>query len=99
VIYAVIKAKNYRVDIDDTTIRLNHGVFKKGCEEYAIAGITYINICQSLWGRIWNYGNVQMCIAGGKQIYLYGIRSPKAIKSALQAKLQKSANAQHVFTN
>lgn len=99
IVIAVIKAKNYRVEIDDTTVRISSGVFNKGSNDFAVAGITRMNVNQSLWGRICNYGDVHLSLAGGTYVTLEGVISPNEVKNALNKQLQKTANATHVLTN
>ena len=99
IVIAVIKAKNYRVAIDDTTVRISSGVFNKGSNDFAVAGITKMNVNQSLWGRICNYGDVHLSLAGGTYVTLEGVISPNEVKNALNKQLQKTANATHVLTN
>ncbi len=99
VVIAIIKAKNYRVEIDDTTVRISSGVFNKGSNDFAVAGITRMNVNQSLWGRICNYGDVHLSLAGGTHVTLEGVVAPNEVKNALNKQLQKTANATHVLTN
>lgn len=99
IVIAVIKAKNYRVEIDDTTVRISSGVFNKGSNDFAVAGITRMNVNQSLWGRICNYGDVHVSLAGGTYVTLEGVVAPNEVKNALNKHLQKTANATHVLTN
>ena len=99
IIIANVVAKNYRVVISGKTIKIYSGVFNKRTTDYAVAGITNINVYQSFLGRIFGYGDVNISIAGDKQVTLSGVLSPELVEIALRKKLLKTADATHVLTN
>lgn len=99
IIVAIVVAKNYVVKISKTTILVESGVFNKNKEEYAVAGITNISVSQSFWGRICNYGTLDISLAGNKRVSLMGIKGPNEVKLFLNEKLTKTANATHTLVN
>ncbi len=99
IIIAAIVAKNYKVFISSKTIKVSSGVFNKMNDEYAVAGITQINIYRSFFGRIFNYGDVNISVAGNRWVCLYGICNPSEVKKAIETKLSETANSMHVLTN
>ena len=80
-------------------IIIKSGVFNKHINQYAIAGITEINVNQTFWGRIFSYGDVSIALAGNKHVSLSGIKDPDEVKSYLEGKLSKTADTTHMFVN
>ena len=99
IIIAAIVAKNYKVFISSKTIKVSSGVFNKMNNEYAVAGITQINIYQSFFGRIFNYGDVNISVAGNRLVCLSGICNPSEVKKTIETKLSETANSMHMLIN
>ncbi len=99
IVIPILKSLNNRAEIGDKTIKQTWGILNKNSEEYAIAGIVSIDTHQSLFGRIFNYGDVILSIAGEKKIYLVGYVAPNEIKKHLQSILEKTADHGHSFIN
>ena len=99
VIIAVVVAKSYSVSISDKTIEIETGVLNKKNSKYAIAGITETTVNQPFFGRIFNYGDVCISLAGDKQVYLKNIVSPNDVKTFIDEKLLKTADSSHIFVN
>lgn len=99
VIVAIVIAKHYNVHIGQKTISVKDGVFNISNSEYAVAGITEINVYQSFFGRIFNYGTVNISLAGNKYVSLEGILAPNEIKAFIESQLNKTANATHMLFN
>lgn len=99
IIVAVVVALHYRVSITEKSITIRNGVFSVSKHEYAVAGITEINVYQSFFGRIFNYGTVNIALAGNKQVSLSEIIDPNKVKEFIEAKLEKTADSAHMFVN
>ena len=99
IVVAVVVAINYRVSITEKSINVKSGVFSVSKHEYAVAGITEINIYQSFFGRIFNYGTLNISLAGNKNVSLREIIAPNNVKEFIEAKLEKTADSLHMFVN
>ncbi len=99
VIIAIVVAKHYNVHIGKNTISIKDGVFNVSNHEYAVAGITVINVYQSFFGRIFNYGTVNISLAGNKYVSLEGILTPNEVKVFIERQLKKTADAEHMLIN
>ena len=99
VVVAIVVAKHYNVHIGQKTISVKDGVFNISNREYAVAGITEINVYQSFFGRIFNYGTVNISLAGHKYVSLEGILAPNEIKAFIESQLKKTADATHMLIN
>ncbi len=96
---ALIVAKSFNAKILKDKITVTDGVFNKRNNEYPLAGVTSITIDQPFFGRIFNYGNVTVSLAGGKTVYLNGVKRPFEIKQYLESQLAKVASANHMLVN
>lgn len=99
IIVAAVVAKHYVVRISDRKITVKSGVFSSHNSEYAMAGITQINVSKSFWGGICNYGTVSISLAGNRTVTLEGVCDPYGVKSFIEGQLDKTANAQHMLVN
>ena len=99
VVVAIVVAKHYNVHIGQKSISVRDGVFSVSNHEYAVAGITEINVYQSFFGRIFNYGTINIALAGDKYVCLEGIMSPNEIKIFIESQLKKTADATHMLVN
>lgn len=99
IVVAIVVADNYRVSITKKKLSIKSGVFNKQVSEYAIAGITQIEVYQSFWGRIAGYGTVKLSLAGKNDAYLYGVKKPYAVKEYVEELLNKTSETTHVLVN
>ena len=99
VIVAIVVARHYNVHVGQMSISVKEGVFSISNHEYAVAGITEINVYQSFFGRIFNYGTVKISLAGNKYVGLEGILAPNEIKAFIESQLNKTADATHMLVN
>ena len=96
---ALIVAKSFNAKILKDRITVRDGVFNKTNNEYPLVGVTSISIDQPFFGRIFKYGNVTVSLAGGKTVYLNGVKRPFEIKQYLESQLEKVASANHMLVN
>ena len=99
IVVAAVVAKHYVVNITDKKIIVKSGVFNTSDSEYALAGVTQINVSKSFWGGICNYGTVTISLAGNKSVTLDGICNANGVKKFIENQLHKTANATHMLVN
>jgi len=77
------RCKKYTVTTRRVTAK--RGIFTKTVDEVNIAHIRSMNVVQSLWGRLWNYGNIFIGTAGtaGVEVTIQGVSDPVTLKELI----------------
>ena len=91
-IYNIIALKKEVIEFYDDKIVCKKGVFNKSETTAAFMGVYAVNIEQSFFGRIFNYGDVRVDAAGKWDIDSNGIKNPKGLKAYLEQHTVKSEN-------
>jgi len=91
-IYNIIALKKDVIEFYDDKIVCKKGVFNKSETTVAFMGVYAVNINQSFFGRIFNYGNVKVDAVGKWDINSNGIKNPKSLKAYLEQYTVKSDN-------
>lgn len=99
VLVAVIVAKNYKVEITPKTLKVTKGVFSKSTKEYAVAGITEINVDRTFGGRLFRYGSINVSLAGSRNVTLESVLHPEEVKKYLEQMLLKTSDVTHILAN
>jgi uncharacterized membrane protein YdbT with pleckstrin-like domain len=69
--------------VTDRRVILNRGLLKRHTMEMNMTKIEMVDVKQSLWGRIWGYGTVEIHGTGADIEPLEGIGSPLLIRNAI----------------
>jgi membrane protein YdbS with pleckstrin-like domain len=69
--------------VTDRRVILNRGLLRRHTMEMNMAKIEMVDVKQSLWGRIWGYGTVEIHGTGADIEPLEGIGSPLLIRNAI----------------
>jgi membrane protein YdbS with pleckstrin-like domain len=80
-IAAWIRRKSTEIVVTDRRVILNQGLLRRHTMEMNM--IEMVDVKQSLWGRIWGYGTVEIRGTGADIEPLVGIGSPLAIRNAI----------------
>ena len=99
IIWALLVSHNYSVTADTKSITVKEGVFNISTTQYALPGITQVNVYRPFFGRIFKYGTVTITLAGDKELTLKGIKEPDKLKEYIQSILYKTSNSDHVIVN
>ena len=88
-IYFERRGKKYTITTRRVTAR--QGILTKVVNEVGISHIRSINVNQSLWGRLWNYGNILIGTAGteGVEVTIQGIENPFNIKELIAEQMNE----------
>ena len=93
IIYDLIKYSKEVVEIYDTCIKEKSGVLSKNEKQTTFAGVVSVNVNQSLFGRIFNYGTITIDIVGKGNICIESAKKPFELKNFLESKFIDSKNA------
>jgi membrane protein YdbS with pleckstrin-like domain len=69
--------------VTDRRVILNRGLLRRHTMEMNMSRIEMVDVKQSLWGRIWGYGTVEIHGTGADIEPLEGIGSPLLIRNAI----------------
>ena len=89
-IYNIIALKNEVIEFYDDKIIYKKGVLNKSETTVTFMGVYAVNINQSLYGRIFNYGDITVDAVGKWDINSNGIKNPKGLKAYLEQYSVKS---------
>jgi uncharacterized membrane protein YdbT with pleckstrin-like domain len=59
-----IRCKCERVTVSDKTLQIRRGLIAITDEEIPIRGITFTQVQQSIWGRMWGVGSINFGTSG-----------------------------------
>ncbi len=98
-IYDIIARKKEVIEFYDDKIVYKKGVFNKSETTAAFMGVYAVNVYQSFFGRIFNYGNVKVDAVGRWDINFNGIKNPKGLKAYLEQYTVESTNAVKILND
>lgn len=93
IICEVIKLKKDVIEFYDGKIVCKKGVFSKSETTTVFMGVYAVNIEQSYFGKIFNYGNVKVDAVGKWDINSTGIENPKELKAYLENFVKQTAQS------
>ncbi len=79
----IIRLKCQRVEFYDNYVVIKTGVFARNENKSVFPAIETVSSRQSLWGRLFNYGDVYVDVVGRWDINLRGICNPEGLKAYL----------------
>lgn len=82
----IINLKCQRVEFYDNHVIIKTGVLSRNENKSVFPAIESVTSRQSLWGRIFNYGDVFVDVVGRWDINLRGICNPEGLKAYLSDK-------------
>ena len=86
-IYRIIEAKKYRIEFYDNKIITYSGIINTTKKQSVFMGVTSTNVSQSLFGHIFNYGDVNVDCVGKWDIDTTNIKKPAELENYLQTKI------------
>lgn len=87
----IIILKNERVEFYDNYVIIRWGVLSKNERKSAFLGVNAVSIRQSLLGRMFNYGDVDVDMVGRWDVDLEGISYPAGLKHYLETRYVDSS--------
>ncbi len=83
-IYKIIECKKERWEINANKAVHTSGILNKRTEQTVITGILAVNVEQSLKGRIFNFGDIVVDIAGKNNMHMEGVAKPYDFKKVIE---------------
>ena len=86
-IFKIIAVKQYRIEFYDDKVITYSGLLNKNKKQSVFMGVTASSVSQTLWGRLFNYGNVSVDCVGKWDIDTRYIKNPNELDAYLQTKI------------
>lgn len=96
-IVRILQAKSYSIEFYDEKMIVRSGVLNKSERQSVFAGVYAVSINQSLWGRMFNFGDIMVDCPGRWDVSTSGIKDPKALKAYLETKISAKGMNTVVF--
>lgn len=84
IIVDVIILRSQYVEFYDSFVIKKKGVFNKTEERCMFPKILSCNVYRSFWGRVFNYGDIQIDAIGKWDVDLHGIKRPLFVRKYLE---------------
>lgn len=97
-IVQIIVLKHERIEFYDDKIVVKSGVLSKNERKSIFAGVLSVSVNQSLWGRIFGYGDVIVDAMGKWDVNSEGIRNPKELERYLETKIVHKSSFTNIIT-
>ena len=92
----IIRNKKNKIEFYDKYVIEKSGILSKKEKKSTFAGVYSVSVEQSVWGRIFNYGNVKIDVVGRWDIDTNGISHPQEFKKYLEHYIVEPNNLQSV---
>ena len=86
-IFKIIAIKQYRIEFYDDKIIIYSGLINKSKKQSVFMGVTSSSVNQTLFGRIFNYGDVEVDCVGKWDVDTTYIKNPNELDEYLQTKI------------
>jgi uncharacterized membrane protein YdbT with pleckstrin-like domain len=93
----ILSAKYYSIEFYDNKIIVKSGILNMHERQSVFAGVHSISISQSLFGRIFNYGNIYVDCPGKWDIDTKGIKNPESLKKYLEGYITSKGMTNIIF--
>ena len=94
----IIKLKNDRIEFYEDHIVVKSGVLNKKERKSAFMGVMSVSVNQSLFGRIFGYGDVSVDVTGKCDVDTRGVNDPQGLVRYLEKRIVKSSSVRTVIT-
>ena len=91
-IFRILATKQFRLEFYNDKIIIKSGLLNKKKKQMVFMGVTSVSVEQSLFGRIFGYGNVIVDCVGTWDINsTTHIKNPEALEEYLQTRINRKA--------
>ena len=97
-IVQIIVLKHERIEFYDDKIVVKSGVLSKNERKSIFAGVLSVSVNQSLWGRIFGYGDVIVDAMGKWDVNSEGICNPKELERYLETRIVHKSSLTNIIT-
>ena len=87
IIIDILKTNVEKVEFFDKKVTERNGLISKNEKETTFKGVVSVNVQQSFWGRIFNFGDVYVDLVGKNNLHLEKIAKPYELKKFLETKI------------
>lgn len=74
-----------------------HGILSKHVKETSFVGVSAICVDQSLWGRIFNFGDLHIDVVGRWKVTIKGVKKPMEAREFLTSYIVKKEGVTSVI--
>ena len=97
-IVKILAVKSFSIEFYNDKMILKSGILNKREDQSVFMGVYSVSISQSLFGRMFGYGDIRVDCPGKWDIDTTGIKNPYAFKAFLESKIS-GANTTNVLYN
>lgn len=94
IVVDILKTNVEKVEFLDKKIKERKGLISKNEKDITFKGVVSVNVEQSFFGRLFNYGKVYIDLVGKDNVILENIAKPYELKKFLETKLVDLDNSQ-----
>ena len=91
-IYRIIAAQYEIITFYNDKIVLEKGLLNKSKRTIAYTGVFSVSMSQSLWQKLFNYGNVAVDLVGNNDLNTDYIKDPQKLVNYLETKVVRKEN-------
>ena len=100
IIFRIIAVKKFRLEFYNDKIVIKSGWLNTKKKQMAFMGVTTVEIEQSLWGKMFGYGNVVVdCVGKWDVNFTSYIKYPEKLEKYLQTCIVSSAHTAQPMNN
>jgi len=94
----ILIIKKEKITFYNDRIVVEEGFFTKKVNEFSFAGVFSVSTRQSLWGRMFKYGDVIIDFVGKNDINTRYVKNPEQLVSYLKSRIvQRGQTSIHMF--
>ncbi len=97
-IFKIVAAKKETITFYADKVVIKKGWLNTTEKTFVFVGVFSVDISQSLLGKIYNYGSLEVDFVGKYDINTTYIKDPKALKKYLESKIVEKTNV-HTYVN
>lgn len=95
----IINIKDETISIYNNKVVQRSGILSKHEKTNILTHMLSVTVHQTFWGRICNYGNIQIDVMGQWDIDMRGIKNPKKAKEYLEQIAANGMGMSHILMN
>ena len=97
-VWKILLAKSYRMIFYKDRVVVKYGIINRVERQSIFVGVYAVNVDQSFWGDIFNYGTVLIDCPGQWNVHARGIKYPRQLKKYLENKFVTTGMT-HIIAN
>ena len=98
-LWKIINIKDETISFYNNKVVQRSGILNKYEKTTILTRVLSVTIKQTLWGRIFNYGNIEIDVVGKWDIDMKGIKNPKKAKAYLERFVVNGMNIRPIIMN